>query len=147
MSVPYFHGHLKGVANTPTMLSLNFTLLKLKLSSKFCDKNLPAIQEKVLSLNNLIAYAIATDPKGYVPTHNNKFAHSLTGNYEKDLIGSRSKRIFDDRTGGRCGNHTKRLLLQTYKRDTGEIMHDLSVPISVNGKHWGGFRVGYFPAK
>jgi methyl-accepting chemotaxis protein len=25
-------------------------------------------------------------------------------------------------------------------------MHDLSVPIYVNGKHWGGFRVGYPPA-
>jgi methyl-accepting chemotaxis protein len=33
--------------------------------------------------------------------------------------------------------------LQTYKRDTGEVMHDLSAPIYVNGKHWGGFRIGY----
>ncbi|MGO1626632.1 MAG: hypothetical protein ACTHXI_05995, partial [Halomonadaceae bacterium] len=30
---------------------------------------------------------------------------------------------------------------------TGEIMHDLSVPIYVNGKHWGGFRIGYQPEK
>jgi methyl-accepting chemotaxis protein len=37
------------------------------------------------------------------------------------------------------------MLLQTYRRDTGEIMHDLSVPIYVNGKHWGGFRLGYRP--
>jgi methyl-accepting chemotaxis protein len=22
-------------------------------------------------------------------------------------------------------------------------MHDLSAPIYVNGKHWGGFRIGY----
>ena len=34
------------------------------------------------------------------------------------------------------------MLLQTYKRDTGEILHDLSVPIMVNGRHWGGFRIG-----
>ena len=114
---------------------------------KFCDSVLPTIQEKVLSMDKNIAYAISTDPKGYVPTHNNKFAKAMTGDFEKDLVGSRSKRIFDDRTGGRCGNHTKKLLLQTYKRDTGEIMHDLSVPIIVNGKHWGGFRVGYFPHK
>jgi len=33
--------------------------------------------------------------------------------------------------------------VQTYKRDTGEVMHDLSVPIYVDGKHWGGFRIGY----
>ena len=35
------------------------------------------------------------------------------------------------------------VLLQTYRRDTGEIMHDISVPIQVNGRHWGGFRIGY----
>ena len=50
-------------------------------------------------------------------------------------------------TCSRCGAHEKPLLLQTYKRDTGEVMHDLSVPIYINGKHWGGFRVGYQPEK
>lgn len=54
--------------------------------------------------------------------------------------------FFNYATGKRCGAHTEKLLLQTYKRDTGEIMHDLSVPIFVQGKHWGGFRVGYRPA-
>jgi methyl-accepting chemotaxis protein len=34
-------------------------------------------------------------------------------------------------------------LIQTYKRDTGEIIHDLSVPIYVGGQQWGGFRIGY----
>nr|WP_324172743.1 methyl-accepting chemotaxis protein [Sulfurimonas sp.] len=113
---------------------------------KFCDTNLPAIQEKVL-LDKTVGYAIVTDNKGYVPTHNNKFAQPLTGDYDKDLVGNRSKRIYDDRTGSRCGSHTKRLLLQTYLRDTGETMHDLSVPIYINGKHWGGFRIGYLPNK
>jgi len=37
------------------------------------------------------------------------------------------------------------MLLQTYKRDTGKIMHDLSVPIFVGGRHWSGFRIGYLP--
>lgn len=67
----------------------------------------------------------------------------MTGNYEKDLVSSRTKRIFNDRTGLRCGKNTEIFLLQTYKRDTGEVMHDLSSPIYVNGKHWGGFRIGY----
>ena len=47
------------------------------------------------------------------------------------------------RTGSRCGSHTETMLLQTYKRDTGEILHDLSVPIYVDGRHWGGFRIGF----
>jgi methyl-accepting chemotaxis protein len=75
--------------------------------------------------------------------HNKKFSQPLTGDYDVDLVNNRTKRIFSDRTGKRCGANTKPFLLQTYKRDTGEVMHDLSVPIYVNGKHWGGFRVGY----
>ena len=57
----------------------------------------------------------------------------------------RIKRLFNDRTGARCGSHQQALLLQTYTRDTGELMHDLSVPIMVKGRHWGGLRLGYKP--
>lgn len=109
----------------------------------FTDQVLPAIQEQVLGQNAELIFAICTQKTGYVPTHNNKFAKPPTGQYEVDLVNSRSKRIFNDPTGIRCGSHTKKMLLQTYKRDTGEIMHDLSVPIHVQGTHWGGFRMGY----
>ena len=118
----------------------------LKYSSKFdafTDRVLPAIQEDVLSQDPTLVFAICTNKRGYVPTHNDKFAKAPTGIYEQDLVNSRSKRIFSDRTGSRCGAHTKKVLLQTYKRDTGEIMHDLSVPIYLQGTHWGGFRMGY----
>ena len=90
-----------------------------------------------------LAYAGAVDSNGYFPTHNRKFSQPLTGNYERDLVNNRTKRIFSDRTGKRCGSNTKPFLLQTYQRDTGEVMHDLSAPIYVKGRHWGGFRVGY----
>lgn len=109
----------------------------------FTDKHLPAIQEPILAEFNFIVFAGAVDINGYFPTHNNKFSQALTGNYEKDLMSNRTKRIFNDRTGSRCGKNIEIFLLQTYKRDTGEIMHDLSSPIYVNGKHWGGFRIGY----
>ncbi len=109
----------------------------------FTDRVLPAIQEKVLEQNPDIVFAAATDSKGYIPTHNKKFSKPLTGNYQTDLAGNRTKRIFNDRTGARCGSHTQKMLLQTYKRDTGEVMHDISVPLYVKGKHWGGFRMGY----
>lgn len=109
----------------------------------FTDKFLPDIQEPILARHNNILYAGAVDRKGYFPTHNKKFSQPLSGNYEKDLLQNRTKRIFNDRTGSRCGNHTQSMLLQTYKRDTGEILHDLSVPIYVNGRHWGGFRIGF----
>jgi methyl-accepting chemotaxis protein len=110
---------------------------------RFADQVLPQIQEDILLQHQFLAFAITTDDHGYVPTHNNKFCNPLTGDPEKDLAGNRTKRLFNDKTGARCGSHTQKLLLQTYKRDTGEVMHDLSVPIYVNGKHWGGFRIGY----
>ncbi len=109
----------------------------------FTDELLPDIQEQILQRNAFIAYAGAVDDNGYFPTHNKKFSQPLSGDYHKDLVNNRTKRIFDDRTGSRCGSNQSLFLLQTYKRDTGEVMHDLSVPIWVNGEHWGGFRIGY----
>ncbi|WP_027672733.1 methyl-accepting chemotaxis protein [Rheinheimera baltica] len=109
----------------------------------FTDRHFPTIQEPILTRQTNILYAGAVDRKGYFPTHNEKFSLPLSGNYDKDLLQNRTKRIFNDRTGSRCGRHTESMLLQTYKRDTGEILHDLSVPIFVNGRHWGGFRIGF----
>lgn len=111
----------------------------------FTDRVLPEIQEPILQENAGIVYAGAVDVNGYFPTHNLKFSKPLTGNPDVDLAANRTKRIFNDYTGARCGSNTERFLLQTYKRDTGEVMHDLSSPIYVNGKHWGGFRIGYAP--
>jgi methyl-accepting chemotaxis protein len=109
----------------------------------YSDQHFPAVQEPILNDNNFIIYAGAVDVNGYFPTHNKCFSKPLTGNHEIDLLQSRTKRMFNDPTGARCGSNQEAFLLQTYKRDTGEIMHDLSVPIFVNGKHWGGFRIGY----
>ena len=92
-----------------------------------------------------LVFAIACTPQGYVPTHNQAFSQPLTGDAAVDTVHNRTKRKFDDRTGIRCGSHQQPVLLQTYTRDTGELMHDLSVPIMVKGRHWGGLRLGYKP--
>lgn len=131
-----FDRHYKPIPNTdPLKHSTRF--------DAFTDRVLPPVQEAILGAFPQLAYAGAVDNNGYFPTHNKKFSQPLTGNYEVDFVNNRTKRIFNDRTGARCGANTKPFLLQTYKRDTGEVMHDLSVPIYVDGKHWGGFRIGY----
>ncbi|NOG60973.1 MAG: methyl-accepting chemotaxis protein [Proteobacteria bacterium] len=109
----------------------------------FTDRVLPEVQEPILEQYSDILFAGAVDNNGYFPTHNKRYAQPLTGDYDTDLNNNRTKRIFNDRTGSRCGSNKERYLLQTYKRDTGEIIHDISAPIVVNGKHWGGFRMGY----
>jgi methyl-accepting chemotaxis protein len=107
------------------------------------DRLLPPLQEGLVSSHQEMVYAIGCDTNGYVPTHNKRFSQPLTGDYEKDFVGNRSKRIYDDPVGKRCGAHELQFLIQTYRRDTGEILHDISAPIYVKGRHWGGFRIGY----
>ncbi|MCY1514861.1 Methyl-accepting chemotaxis protein (MCP) signaling domain protein [compost metagenome] len=111
----------------------------------YTDEVLPAIQEPLLQGHEGLVFAIACTADGYVPTHNLAFSAAPSGDPTVDTAKSRSKRLFNDRTGIRCGSHQQPLLLQTYTRDTGELMHDLSVPIFVQGRHWGGLRLGYRP--
>lgn len=112
---------------------------------RYTDQVLPAIQEPLLPRHEGLVFAIACTQQGYVPTHNQAFSQPLTGDMQHDTLHNRSKRKFADRTGIRCGSHQQAVLLQTYTRDTGELMHDLSVPIMLKGRHWGGLRLGYKP--
>ncbi|SEO51236.1 methyl-accepting chemotaxis protein [Pseudomonas sp. NFACC39-1] len=114
---------------------------------RYTDQVLPAIQEPLLARHEGLVFAIACTQEGYVPTHNNVFSQPLTGDPQVDTVNNRTKRKFSDRTGIRCGSHQQPVLLQTYTRDTGELMHDLSVPIMLKGRHWGGLRLGYKPEK
>ncbi|WP_442966275.1 methyl-accepting chemotaxis protein [Pseudomonas sp. URMO17WK12:I11] len=112
---------------------------------RYTDQVLPTIQEPLLPRHEGLVFAIACTQQGYVPTHNTVFSQPLTGDATVDTLQNRTKRKFADRTGIRCGSHQQPVLLQTYTRDTGELMHDLSVPILVKGRHWGGLRLGYKP--
>ncbi|PAU62921.1 chemotaxis protein [Pseudomonas sp. PICF141] len=112
---------------------------------RYTDQVLPGIQEPLLPRHEGLVFAIACTQQGYVPTHNTVFSQPLTGDVQVDTLQNRTKRKFADRTGIRCGSHQQAVLLQTYTRDTGELMHDLSVPIMLKGRHWGGLRLGYKP--
>lgn len=91
-------------------------------------------------------FAICVDRNGFAPTHNSRYAQPLTGDPRTDLTHSRDKRLFNDPTGLRAARNDKSLLLQTYMRDTGEVLCDLSMPITLNGKPWGSIRLGFDPA-
>ncbi len=92
------------------------------------------------------SYSLLTDLNGYIGTHHCSSQKPLTGNYETDLVGSREKRIFFSTNAEiRRSKNTMPFLLQTYTRDTGELVSDLSLPIYVNGSHWGAFITGIKP--
>ena len=114
------------------------------------DRILPSIQEPALEMDDSIIFCAAIDRNGYLPTHNAKFSHpQRQDDPEWNAANCRNRRIFNDRTGLAAGQNTKPFLLQTYRRDMGggnfAMMKDLSSPIYVKGRHWGGFRIGYKP--
>jgi len=88
------------------------------------------------------AYAVGVDTKGFLTAHNRKYSKPLTGDYQADLVGNRTCRKFEAPTELRAAGNTQAMLLQTYIRDTGEVLCDLAMPIHVGGKHWGNVRVG-----
>ncbi len=92
------------------------------------------------------AYSLVTDINGYVGTHHSNNQKPLTGNYDVDLVGSREKiKYFTSEAEIRRSQNTQPFLLQTYVRNTGEVMNDLSFPIYINGSHWGAFITGIKP--
>src|SRR5690606_12337861 len=112
------------------------------------DALLPGLQERLLGLSSKVVFCAAVDRNGYLPTHNEKFSHpQRAGDPAWNAANCRNRRIFNDRTGLSAGRNTRRFLLQTYRRDMGggrfALMKDLSVPIHVNGRHWGALRMGY----
>jgi methyl-accepting chemotaxis protein len=117
-----------------------------KFSTKFdgfFDRSISTIQEKIVARDSKVLFAICVDNNGYCPCHNLRYTKPLTGDPEQDKNNNRTKRIFNDRTGIRCARNTDGFLLQTYRRDTGEILNDMSFPLVINGRHWGGIRIGY----
>ena len=110
---------------------------------QFTDDYIGPVQELWLKKHPSLIYLILSDENGYVPTHNLAFSQPLTGNYSVDVARNRTKRIFTDRVGQTVGKHTEPFLIQTYRRDTGELMFDLSIPLFFQGEHWGAIRAGY----
>jgi methyl-accepting chemotaxis protein len=111
------------------------------------DRLFPQVQERVLALSEKVAFAISADRNGYVATHNRKYSHPQRGDLAWDTANSRYRRIFNDRTGLSSARNQRPFLLQTYRRDMGGgnfvVMKEAAAPIVVNGRHWGGFRLGF----
>ncbi|MBD9655675.1 methyl-accepting chemotaxis protein [Pseudomonas sp. WHRI 8822A] len=103
-------------------------------------------QEEIDRLTKGTAGGIVTfivDTKGYCPVNNSWVSKAPTGNRAVDLPVCRNRRMFSDPVGLRAATNTQRFLLQTYLRDTGEIMTEIDVPFFFEGRHWGNMRMGF----
>jgi methyl-accepting chemotaxis protein len=111
------------------------------------DRVLPDVQEPVLGLDPRVVFCAAIDRNGFLPTHNRKFSQAQGADPVWNAANCRNRRMFNDRVGLAAGRNTKPFLLQTYRRDMGggqfAQMKDVSAPVFVQGRHWGGVRIGY----
>lgn len=108
----------------------------------FVKSAIQPIEDAYLAKDAAFRYFLLTDNNGYAAAHNSIYDQPLTGDYEKDLLQNRSMRIFEDPVGQNVAKNTNPLIIQTYARDTGEVIHDIGIPLFLNGKHWGTVRVG-----
>lgn len=115
--------------------------------ASFTDRVLPAVQEPILDVDPRITFAICCDRNGYIPTHMTRVSKPQGSDPVWNAANCRNRRIFNDRTGLTCGRNTEPFVVQTYRRDMGGgrfvMMKDVSAPIWVQGRHWGGLRIGY----
>jgi methyl-accepting chemotaxis protein len=112
---------------------------------RFSDRDIQALEEAVMSKSSAIIYAVIVDKNGYIPTHNLKFSQPLTGNRAVDILNNRTKIIHNHQVGLTAGRSEAPFIFQQYKRDTGEVLPEVAVPVTVRGQHWGAIRIGYRP--
>lgn len=116
-------------------------------STRLMDEIMPPIQEPALQIDPKVVFCAAVDVNGYLPAHNKIFSQPQSDDPVWNTANCRNRRIFNDRVGLKAGRNTEPFLLQVYRRDMGggafKMMKDLSVPLFVQGHHWGGLRLAY----
>ena len=139
----------QAIAEARVFARLYFPIAKTdpqKYSSPYdalADRDFVGPEDKTLARSPALLYAILTDVNGYVPAHNTRFAQPLTGNTAEDYINNRTKRMLGDAASLLAARSEARYLIQRTKIETGDVIYDLSVPVTVRGKHWGCVRIGY----
>jgi methyl-accepting chemotaxis protein len=111
------------------------------------DRDLVGVEDKALTRSTAFQYAIVTDINAYVPAHNSRFAQPLSGVAAQDYVNNRTKRMYADPASLQAARSEARFLVQRTRTETGDVVYDVAVPITVHGKHWGCARVGYRKAE
>ena len=106
------------------------------------EQPLTAILDDFLERIPACSYVLLIDANGYCPAHNTRYSRVPTGDPAHDTLYVRHKRRFDDRVSLGAVSNSQGVLCQTYIRDTGEIITDLSVPVDLDAGRWGAVRIG-----
>ncbi|OKO70869.1 methyl-accepting chemotaxis protein [Bradyrhizobium sp. AS23.2] len=114
----------------------------------WADRALPLFQEAFLAKDQRMVFCAMVDRNGFLPVHNKIYSHAQRpGDVAWNTANSRNRRIFNDPAGLAAAHNLRSYLVQSYARDMGNgntvMMREIDVPISVQGRHWGGFRTAY----
>ena len=110
------------------------------------DRVVTPIIDEALAFDPRVVFCAPVDVNGYLPTHNSRFSKPQGADPVWNAANSRNRRMFRDRVGLGAGANRKPFLVQTYMRDMGDAyvpMVDVSAPIVVRDRHWGGLRLAY----
>jgi methyl-accepting chemotaxis protein len=137
--IDVFDKNYKPIPNTnPQKFTTGFTAMFKKAFQTYIDEILNEIPGAI--------YAVPLDTRGYLSVHHTHVSKPVTGDFENDSLYSRDCRFYSSsNTEKKRAANTSPMLLQTYMRDTGEILVDLSLPILIDGKHWGAWVMGIKP--
>jgi methyl-accepting chemotaxis protein len=115
--------------------------------SKYFDQEvLPLYDEAKKELG--ASYVTAVDVNGYLVIHNSEWSRPLTGNAAEDARYSRHRRFFKgNEVEIKRARNAAPYLLQSYSRDTGEVLDDIALPITVRGRRWGSMCIGISPER
>jgi len=111
------------------------------------DRLLQPLFDEALNFDPRVVFCTAVDENGFLPTHNSKFSKPQGPDAVWNAANCRNRRFFKDRVGLAVGQNKNSFLLQTYSRCMGggrfAPMVDVSAPIYIEGRHWGGLRLAY----
>ena len=113
----------------------------------FLDRALPPLHDPVMALDERMVFCATTDHNRLIPTHNPQFRKPQGPDPVWNAANCRNRRRYLDKTAAAVIANTQPFLLQTYRRDMGggvfALMKDVSAPIRIAGRPWGGLRVCY----
>lgn len=109
---------------------------------------LTAICDTPLKEDSQLIYCVVADRNGYVGyNHPDSSKPQRRGDVAWNQANARDRRFYNDNAGMTAARSVRPFVIQTYRRDLGgnrfQIIREISVPLFVADRHWGGLKMGY----
>lgn len=112
------------------------------------EKMLPPVLAEMSKQDPRLSFVLAADRNGYVAVqHSGEAAAQRPADAERSPPRARSRSILQDCAGILTARSVRSLLTRARRRDPtmpdGPVIRQFDAPLRVNGRYWGGVRLGY----